>query len=226
MNLTENNHNSMKTVVETFLTEETVDLIYDNEQLEKWNSHIESLGVVGQTKIRQKDKSPIPFMHLKTSYANICSQLCPKKVWIEDYNISPIPVEILDLIALSKKENYFNKMQIWYDEKSPDPFAIGIVYETIYTRDNENKWDSSCKTWDEAVQKHKDNGWDKNTPHGTNEIYYLLGKWADVKHSWKELKEMAIERFKAEKGNTYHKEIKEAKRGLEDLEIEAFEKFN
>jgi len=48
----------------------------------------------------------------------------------------------------------------------------------------------------------------------------------DVKHSWKELKEMATERFKAEKSNDYLKAIKEAKRGLEDIETEAFDRFS
>jgi hypothetical protein len=55
-----NNHESMKTIVETFLIEETIDLIYDNEQLDKWNKHVQELGLIGQTKIVQTDKSPIP----------------------------------------------------------------------------------------------------------------------------------------------------------------------
>lgn len=37
---------------------------------------------------------------------------------------------------------------------------------------------------------------------------------------------MAKERFMDEKGNEYNKTIKEAKRKLEDLETDAFDKFN
>lgn len=220
---TKNNHQSMKTVVETFLTEETVELIYDNEQLNKWNSHVEELGLKGQTKIKQKDKSPIPFMHLKTSYKNICEQLCPRKVDVEAYDVTAIPVEILDLIALSKREMYFQKIQIWYDDKSPDPFAIGLVGKYYSYLDGY----SSSKEFDthEEAKDYCKNGSNK-TVYFSERGFYLIGKWADVKHSWKELKEMASERFKAEKGNEYHKAIKEAKRGLEDLETEAFEKFN
>jgi len=206
----------MKTVVETFLTEETVDLIYDNEQLELWNNHVEELGLKGQTQIVKKDKSPIPFMHLKTSYKNICEVLCPRKVKVESYNITPIPVEILELIALSKKENYFSSIEIWYDEESPDPFCIG---ETLKWGEWNNYSYNSAEEATIALGK-------TIGEYSRQSTFYLLGKWADVKHSWDELKELAMKRYKEGKNNEYIKKIQEAKRGLEDLDIEAFEKFN
>ena len=219
----ENNHESMKTVVETFLTEETVDLIYDNEQLEKWNKHVEELGLTGQTQIVKKDKSPIPFMHLKNSHKNICSTLCPVKVRVQNYNITPIPVEILDLIALAQKENYFSKIEVWYDDKNPDPFVIGVKgkwysYQSGVSKDFDSEEEAKeyCKNDVNKSVYFKE--WDATL--------YILGKWADVKRSWGELKEMAKTRFMESRANEYHKAIKEAKRGLEDLEIEAFEKFN
>jgi hypothetical protein len=224
--MTENNHESMGTVVETFLIEETVDLIHDNKKLEKWNRHVEELGLTGQTQIVKKDKSPIPFMHLKQSYVNICSQLCPREVPVETYNITPIPVEILDLVALSKKDDYFEKIKVWYDDKSPDPFVVGMNYSTFYSLNSNGNLDTSFATKEGAMNHMKENGVEGKNPYPTSPIFYLLGKWADVKHSWDELKEMAIKRFTAEKGNEYHKRIKEAKRGLEDIEMEAFDKFN
>lgn len=224
-NLTKNNHQSMKTVVETFLTEETVDLIYDNEQLNNWNKHVEELGLKGQTEIVKKDKSPVPFMHLKTSYKNICEQLCPCKVDVENYNVTPIPVEILELIALSKKENYFNKIQIWYDEKSPDPFCVGIKGK-YYSYSDAVKDAKEFDTYEEAKQHCKGSRNESVYFRDWNAVYYLIGKWADVKRSWKELREMAAERFIAKESNDFHKQIKEAKRGLEDVEAKAFEMFN
>lgn len=230
-NLLKNNSNEMKTIVETFLIEETADLIYDNEQLDKWNKHVEELGLEGQTQIIKKDKSPIPFMHLKKSYQNICEELCPRKVDVEKYDITPIPVEILDVIALSKKEDYFDKIQIWYDDKSPDPFAIGVVSSYVLHK-------KGTYTEIEGVKfinkKEAQSYVDENQLNDTVDIYdrsweakyYLLGKWADVKRSWKDLKEMATERYVAINGNNFKKQIIEAKRGLEDLEIKAFEQFN
>ena len=55
---------------------------------------------------------------------------------------------------------------------------------------------------------------------------YLLGKWADVKRSFDDLREMATKRFVAEKGNELRKQIKEVQRELDDIEIKAFEQFN
>ncbi len=219
----ENNHESMKTVVETFLTEETVDLIYDNEQLDKWNNHVKELGLTGQTQIVKGEKSPIPFMHLKKSYKNICETICPRKVSINAYNVTPIPVEILELVALSKKECYFDEIEVWYDEKSPDPFVIGIKATQYYVPDG-----TSYKYFTEKSEASEfATANNKQLNRATwNDNFYLLGKWADVKRSWNELKEMAKTRFMEAKANDYHKTIKEAKRGLEDLEQDAFTQFN
>lgn len=222
----ENNHQSMKTITETFLIEETIDLIHNNEQLNAWNKHVEELGLQGQTQIVKKDKSPIPFMHLKQSYKNICEQLCPRKVNVREYNVTPIPVEILELVSLSNKEKYFSRVEIWYDEKTPDPFAIGM-HSTFYCYNKSyHRIDGLSGLTKEQAEQHKKENSEVYSFNEENAKYYLIGKWADVKRSWKELKEMATERFMAEKGNEYTKAIKEAKRGLEDLETEAFDKFN
>src|SRR3990172_5340051 len=109
----QNNSNEMKTTVETFVIEETAMLIYDNEKLDKWNQRIKELGFTGQQQICKPDKSPIPFMHLKHSLVNIFECLCPVKVPAKEYAVSPIPLEILDLISLSEKEGYFNAIEIW-----------------------------------------------------------------------------------------------------------------
>lgn len=220
------NHESMKTIVETFLTEETVDLIYDNEQLDKWNAYVNELGLEGQTRIAQKEKSPIPFMHLKTSYVNICKALCPTEVDIKNYNITPIPVEILDLVALSVREKYFKKIFVWYDDKSPDPFVVGMNYQSYYSHKDDGGLGTSFSTYEQALKHQHDNGWFKKEPYGIGNIYYLIGKWADVKRSWDELKEMATKRFIDQKSHEYKKAIVEAQRGLQDIETEAFEKFN
>jgi hypothetical protein len=218
----ENNSKEMKTIVETFVIEETASLIYDNEQLDNWNSMVKELGLTGQTEIQTKEKSPIPFMHLKESLKNILECLCPRKVKLECYNITPIPVEILELALLSKRENYFQELEIWYDDKSPDPVCVGITkrWENglgsgyIYSSQKEASESTNGK------KEEKDLSWSYRTEH------YLIGKWADVKHSFEQLKEMATKRYLAEQGNSFRRQIKEAQRGLDDLETSAFNKFN
>jgi len=217
-----NNSNEMKTMVETFVIEETASLIYDNEQLDNWNLMVEELGLKGQTTIQTKEKSPIPFMHLKQSLQNIFTCLCPRKVRIEDYNITPIPVEILELVMLSKRENYFHEIQIWYDDKSPDPACVGITKKWCNGTTASYIYDSPK----DAAESTNGKKTEKELSYYYQSNYYLLGKWADVKHSFEELKEMATKRFISEQGNDFRKQIKEAQRGLDDLETLAFEKFN
>lgn len=224
MDLTRNS-NEMKTVVETFVIEETAELIYNNEKLDKWNELVGELGLKGQTKIIAPEKSPIPFMHLKKSLSNVLECLCPKKVNVEDYDVTPIPVEILDLIALSKRENYFNKIEIWYDEKSPDPVCVGITgyyYQPTWAINRNQTLDGK----EFATEKECKDAGATSFINFSEKQRYLLGKWADVKHSFEELKEMAIKRFISEKGNELRKTIKEANRQLDDIEINAFEQFN
>ena len=219
----QNNSNEMKTVVETFVIEETASLIYDNEQLDKWNDLVKDLGLKGQTEIVKPSKSPIPFMFIKDSMKNVFETLCPRKVDVSEYNITPIPVEILDLVALSKKENYFKKVQIWYDDKSPDPLCVGMTCN-FYGYKN-GSYSNADRVEKETEQEVKD----IIGEYGVNETgakLYLLGKWADVKHSFEELKEMATKRYVSEEGNRYRKEIKQAQRRLDDLETDAFDKFN
>jgi len=79
-------------------------------------------------------------MYMKTSVKNVFETLCPVKVNVENFETSPIPVEILDLIALSKKENYFDKLEIWYDDKSPDPCCVGFLYNNESDRANKYSW--------------------------------------------------------------------------------------
>lgn len=221
--LTENNHESMATVVETFIIEETQELIYDNEKLDKWNSLVEELGLSGQTKIAAPEKSPIPFMHMKDSLKAIFKVLCPREVSIKDYDKTPIPVEILNLVALSTKEQYFNDIQIWYDDKNPDPICVGQVgywFESDWYTDSNKELKGLKfgykKEIEESGGKH---------PNFNSTTLYLIGKWGDVKHSFGKLKEMAKTRFMENRSCELQRTIKNAKRELDDLELEATEKF-
>jgi hypothetical protein len=195
---------------------------------------VAQLDLKGQSKIVKPEKSPIPFMYLKQNLKNVFEQLCPRKVNVQSYDCTPIPVEILDLIALSKREGYFQEIQIWYDEKQPNPCCVGKTSEYIiydgYVKGLPQSSYKDYKNKQEAIVEIKQHlpdfdikgsiGWE------TDEKFYLLGKWADVRHSFDELKEMAKKRYVEEKGNDYRKQIKDAERRLIDLETEAFDKFN
>lgn len=216
--ITKNNSASMKTVVETFIIEETQELIYDNEKLDQWNKRVSELGLSGQTKIQAKDKSPIPFLHMKQSLASVFLQLCPRRVDITDYDKTPIPVEILDLAALSVNEKYFNKIEIWYDDKTPDPACVGIigkwiVYRKNYSHIGEFATEAEALALKDHAEYH--NHYFEETGK------YLLGRWADVKQTFEELTTKARKLFIATRKSSIESNIREEKRRLEDLETEA-----
>jgi hypothetical protein len=220
---TQNNSNEMKTVVETFLVEEVESLIYDNEQLERWNSMVDSLALVGQRLITKPDKSPIPFIPMNESLQNVFKQLCPRNCEINEFSVTPIPVEILDLVALSVREKYFSKVEVWWDDKTPDPAVVGFTgvwQEMPYYHD-------SLKSISNRDFSTKQELIALGAKHPVFHVaqMYLIGKWADVKHSFEELKEMAKKRFVAEKSVDLKRQIKDAQRQLEDLSIEADESF-
>lgn len=224
-NLLSHNSETMATVVETFVIEETAELIYDGEALETWNNLVSELGLKGQTEIVKPEKSPIPFMHLKQGYVNMFKTLCPSNVDVSEYNKTPIPVEILKLIALSTNENYFDKLQIWYDDKNPDPVAVGITgywYQSSWSN-NRNK-DLDGKRF-KSKQECKDAGATSEI-HFSEQEHYLIGKWADVKQSFEELKERAKTRFIEENGASYRSQIKYYQRQLNDLEEDVIKRFS
>jgi len=232
METLKNNSESMKTVVETFLVEETVDLIYDGDKLEKWNGLVSELGLTGQSQIVKTDKSPIPFMHLKKSMINVLKTLCPRKVPIREFNITPIPIEILDLVALSEREQYFSAIQIWYDDAKPDPACVGVIENwiihikgTYNTMPNTPHFTSKTDAENYLLVNNKEGDPYHYTWEET-EKFYLLGKWADVRHSLDDLKQMATKRYTESQTNELQKIIKDAQRKIEDINSTAFEMFN
>lgn len=219
----QNNADQMKTVVETFLIEEVESLIYDNDNLQEWHSKIEELGLEGQRKVAVPEKSPIPFLAMNTNLVAVFETLCPSRHGIEDFSITPIPLEILTLVGLAKREGYFNSIEVWCDDKNPDPAVIGMRgywYEpTWYTNSDKSLNNREFESKELAVVAGA------NNPTFNRANLYLIGKWGDVKHSIAELKAMAKQRFVAERSNEFNRQIKEAKRGLDDIETDAFKRF-
>ncbi len=229
MNL-ENNSKEMKTVVETFVMEETVDLTYDDVKLEKWNELRKELGLVGQEAIQAPTKSPIPFMYMNQTYVDVAGTLCPRKENVVDYNATPIPLEILELIAMSSREQYFTNVEIWYDEKSKDPFAIGILkefYIKVKSSWSNHEDKKRFKNRTDCDTYIKEMGYeDAEAQESYSDTkYYCIGKWADVKQSWKQLTAKAKKRFIEEGSNRFKTAIRDAERGLADIKLDAETKF-
>jgi len=228
MNL-ENNSKEMKTVVETFVMEETVELTYDQESLDKWNAMVEELGLEGQEKVISPEKSPIPFMYMNQTLIEVAKTLCPRQVTVKSYDATPIPLDILELVAMSTREKYFTMIEIWYDEKSKDPFAIGITdrfsvreKDSYKTLEEHGRFRTAedCKAY---IKEHSLTGTCEKAWGETK--HYLIGKWADVKMNFDQLTAKAKKRYISEESLRYERQMKEAKRGLADVQLTAEEKF-
>jgi hypothetical protein len=113
-------------MVQSFLVEESKELIFDTDKLEEWKQKCEELGLSGQLELTAPEKSPLPFEFMDTVTKRVYETLCPSKVNFKEYKKTAIPLEVLSLIHLSVNEKYFDEIQIWYDDKSPDPLAVGI----------------------------------------------------------------------------------------------------
>lgn len=216
----------MKTEVQTFLIEETVELIHDNDKLERWNKLVDELDLSGQTTIVKKEKSPIPFLHMKKSLVNVFETLCPMKREIGDYNLTPIPVEILELAALAKREDYFDGIQIWYDDENPDPACIGYKFSNWYVKDEKDQVVKSELSKQQAQAHAEGNPALKIGNYSWYRENYLIGRWADMKHSFETLKEMAIARFSKNEIATQNERILEAQRKIEDIQNTVHKMFN
>jgi hypothetical protein len=213
------NAKDMKTEVETFVIEETAELIYDSEKLERWNKIVSEIGLDGQNQIVKPLKSPIPFLYVKSNMKKAFETLCPIKTSVYEYDKTPIPLDILELVALSVREQYFQTIEIWYDDKSPDPFCIGKTEQYYGYIQGGNK---------SAIFNTRQEVLDADCPnvYTTNEKHYLLGKWADVKRSFDELLEMARMRYMKEQRTSYEGTIQTYERYLSELPKEADRLFS
>ena len=226
---TKNNSKEMKTVVETFLMEETIDLTYDQVKLNKWNDLIKELDLKGQSKVRSFEKSPIPFKYMDETLHDIAETLCPRKVDVKDYNEMPIPLEIVEFIAMSIRENYFSKIEVWSDSKDKDPFVIGVLEEHYVRDSNWNRFDKKSfktkKECEESMKSFSETGLVVTQAYGDTQ-YYLIGKWGDVKESFEKLKIKAFNKFMKYEKNILDERLIDVKREISDLSIKANKRFN
>jgi hypothetical protein len=207
---------NVKTQVEVFLIEETRELIYDADKLKEWEQLTGELGLAGQRTLAVPDRSPIPYLHMKQSLQNMFTVLCPVKVDIKEYNVTPIPLEILRLASLSVREKHFQQVEIWYDDKKPDPVCVGITgyWEEGSYQDGRNK-ELSGKIFS-SKQECVDAG--AKYPWFRENNKYLIGRWADEKREFSELKEMAREIMFGVKLSELNVKKKKVQRELDELE--------
>lgn len=215
---------TMATVVQSYLVEETKELILDGDKLAEWTELVAELNLAGQLDTVSGDKSPIPFLHIKPNMMNVIQELCPRCVEIDEYKITPIPIDVLKLVKLAKHENYFQKINIHFDDKTPDPFVVGVTGYWFQASWNLKPGEPNLANA-QFLSKEDAKAAGILTPYFREEVKYLIAKWGDVSMSFEELSAKAKSRFIELKGAEYRKTIKESQNSLNCLEEDAIEKF-
>jgi hypothetical protein len=129
--------------------------------------------------------------------------LCPNKTEFQSYKNTTIPLEVLKQIAFSVKEKHFDNIQIWADDKEPDPLVVG----------RRSQWYNNAKDkngrhiyFDDKLEckAHPDND---NNAYETNVKYYIVARWGDELRDFSELKEKALARVIDKVGGELSKSI-------------------
>lgn len=141
---------------EVYLQPELEELVINPEKKEEWEKKIKELGLGGQEKLTKnspKDAaSPYTFMNEQMKL--VFQTLCPTKAEVEKYDKSVIPIDVLSHVALCKQEGYFAKLEIWYDNKSPDPVLVGHI-STVYNTPLHliARWGDEIIPYEQLVEK-------------------------------------------------------------------------
>jgi len=119
--------------VEIYLEPELEEMVGSVEVTEEWRQLAEELGMEGQLKLiapkseGEENKNPSPYIHMNAKAERVFAILCPEVVDYRKYDKSTIPRQVLREIALAEKEQFFDKICIWYDDASPDPLVVGYI---------------------------------------------------------------------------------------------------
>lgn len=210
-------------MVQIYQNEELNDVLFQVESLDEWQQIAQELKMDKQLKFVDQATSPNPYPYINESMNRIFSTLCPMKVDFTNYDKTPIPLEVMKQIAFSVKENHFNGIEIWYDDKSPDPFVVGKYYEyyaydNSYSRlKNSEKEDALFKTENEAKEFCKLVGFNVRGISKTNANYYLIARWGDEIRPIPELKNLAKNRLLETYGAQLKNEIEEKNQALKKI---------
>jgi hypothetical protein len=207
-------------MVQIYQNEELNDVVFDITSTDEWKQIAQELNLDNQLKFIESSNSPNPYPFINESMERIFTTLCPRKVDVKDYNKTTIPLEVLKQLSFSVKEGHFSKVEVWYDDKSPDPFLVGIncdyyAYDRQYSRLKDDKGkDILCKTDKEIRDFCELLNFPMYNTGITNYNKYLVARWGDEIKPLNELKQTAKERLMEIHGSQLKKDIEIKSRAL------------
>jgi hypothetical protein len=206
--------------IQSFKNAELNNVILDLGDQDEWKELAAQMGLNKQLEFVQQAKSPLPYPYMNQSMQNIFATLCPTKIEFKEYSKTPIPLEVIRELAFCVGENYFNSIQIWYDDKTPDPIAVGksTRYSASYYKTQEAKdrgsWSDRTSTPYDFTSKEQAKDYVETMGYVFNDYNqqtdeYLIARWADELRPMEELKALALDRLKDKYLTEWSKAIKE-----------------
>ena len=142
-----------------FLIKEHETTLFEPSEIEQWKTLVNELGLVEQERLIKQDKSPLPFSLMTEAEDTIYKKILPQQEDYKKYSTEAIPLQVLDVIALCLKEQYFDKIQIWYNRNNPDPIVVGRTYTNENARTNDYSWNMNnyiIAQWGPKIKPLKD----------------------------------------------------------------------
>jgi len=206
--------------IQSFRNAELDNVILEIGDQEEWKQLAAQMGLEKQIEFVQQAKSPLPYPYMNQSMQNIFATLCPTKIDFKEYSKTPIPLEVMRELAFCKSENYFSDIKIWYDDKTPDPIAVGTTtrysasyYKTQEAKDKGSYYDRESTPYD-FTSKEQAKDYVETMSYVYNDYnsqtnQYLIARWADELRPMEELKKLALERLQDKYVSEWNKAIKE-----------------
>ncbi len=109
-----------------------------HENSEEWLKICTDLGLQRQlSKSGKVENVGNPYMKIDPRSERVYKMLCPVSISYKEYEASTLPLDVLQEIGRCENNGWFKHIQVWYDDKSPDPFLVGYDYQDIW---NSNKY--------------------------------------------------------------------------------------
>jgi hypothetical protein len=97
-----------------------------HENAEEWSAICQELGLDKQLQKSGKvEKVGNPYQKVDPRSQRVFEMLYPVKREFREYDAGTLPLEVLQEIQRCQQNEWFPKIEVWYDDKSPDPFLIG-----------------------------------------------------------------------------------------------------
>jgi len=101
---------------------------------------IETLDLNGQRKLLKRDdggkSTRIPYQEMTREEQFVFRVLCPERIAVNEYDAGPIPLRVLQIVALCNEKQWFERIEIWDRTRGTvdDPVLVGVMRDGYYER--------------------------------------------------------------------------------------------